>query len=91
MSYLNKWQLAVDKDNVNLVMMAMVEASIQIINDPSADPKVVEYATGCLNSPWSRAKLMTLGVVHYATSTKDADIKAAVDSVFSAYAGLQAT
>jgi len=91
MSYEKKWQLAVQKDNINLVMMAMVEAAIQLINNPSTDPKVVEYAASCLNSPWSRARLMTLGVVHYTNSTDDAAIKAAVDAVFSAYAGLQAT
>lgn len=90
MAYIDKWELAVNKDNINLVMMAMVDVALELLADPLTDAGVAAYAATCLNSPQSYAERMTLGVVFVATSTADAAIKVAVESVFPAYAGVQA-
>ena len=78
MAYLDKWELAVNQQNIDLVMMAMVDVALELLADPTADAGVVAYAAACLNSPQSYAKRMTLGVVFVATGTNDAAIKAAV-------------
>lgn len=90
MAYIDKWELAVNKDNINLVMMSMVDVALELLDDPATDVGVAEYAASCLNSPQSYAERMTLGVVFVATGTDDPAIKAAVESVFPAYAGVQA-
>lgn len=90
MAYIDKWELAVDQRNVDLVMMAMVDVALELLADATTDAGVAAYAATCLNSPQNYAKRMTLGVVFVATGTTDAAIKAAVESVFPAYAGVQA-
>lgn len=91
MSYKQKWALGVNQDNVAVVMMAMVDVAIELLADPATDAGVAAYATSCLNSPRTFAEQMTLGVVFVATEVADAVIKSAVEQVFPAYAGLQAT
>ena len=90
MTYLDKWELAVNKDNINLVMMAMVDVALGLLDEPATDPTVAAYAAACLNSPQSYAVRITLGVVFVATATNDAAIRTAVLSVLPAYAGVQA-
>lgn len=90
MAYIDKWSLAMNQDNIALVMMAMVDVALELMAEPTTDAELASYATGCLNSPQSHAERMTLGVVFTATGTDDTAIKAAVVTVFPAYAGVQA-
>ena len=91
MSYKDKWELAVNQSNIDLVMMAMVDVSLELLADPATDAQVAAYAASALNNPQSYAKRLTVGVVHEATGISDADVKAAVQAVLPYYAGLQAT
>ena len=90
MAYKDKWELAINPDNINLVMMAMVDVSLELLADPATDATVAAYAVSCLNSPESYAKRITYGVVFVATGVTDTAIKAAVEAVLPAYAGVQA-
>ena len=88
MAYIDKWSLAMNQDNIALVMMAMVDVALELMADPATEESLASYATNCLNSPKSYAERMVLGVVLTASSTSDAAIKAAVQEVFPAYAGV---
>ena len=90
MAYKEKWALAINNDNIALVMMATVDVALSLLGDPETNAAVAAYATSCLNNPWQSAQKMTLGVVFVATSTSDIAIREAVELVFSAYAGVQA-
>ena len=90
MSYSTKWELAINPDNINLVMMAMVDVALELLADAGTDATVATYAAAALNSPVAYAKRMTYGVVHEASGVADAAVKEAVEAVFPYYAGLQA-
>ncbi len=90
MTYNEKWERAINPGNIDVVMMAMVEAAIALLNNPATDAEVAKYAAMCLNYPQEYAKRMAPGVMLSAPKAVDADIKSAVAGVFSAYAGVQA-
>ena len=89
MAYRDKWELAVNQSNIDLVMMAMVDVALSLMGSAETDATLAAYATACLNNPQTYAERITLGVVFVATGVTNAAIRAAVIEVLPAYAGVQ--
>lgn len=90
MTYKTKWELAINPDNINLAMMAIVDVALELLANPATNATVAAYAAATLNSPESYAKRMIVGVAQQAEGTADNQIKTAVEAVFPYYAGVQA-
>ena len=95
MNYLEQLSLATDKEFVNRVQQAAIEAAIAIANEGASEKSQVDsqrlnLARQILLEPHRMAQTLAYGIVSVLKGNEDKDIASAIEEVWNNYAGVNA-